>query len=120
MKLDYQGKCVIVTGAGAGKGLAVYGSAKAAVNALMRSVAVEYGRHGIRANAISPGAMDTPGLRSWLETRQCVDAQPSCRLGRPEEIAEAAAWLASEHASFINGAVVPVDCAVHALLATPQ
>lgn len=121
--------CILATSSGAGlgavEGLAVYGCAKAAVNALMRSIATEYGRQGIRANAISPGAMDTPGLRSWLETRPggvkaYNDAQPSGRLGRSEEIAEAALWLASDHASFINGAVLPVDGAVHALLATPQ
>lgn len=123
------GGCILATTSGAGlgavPGLAVYGSAKAAVISLMRSVAVEYGQQGIRANAISPGAMDTPGLRAWLETRPggvkaYNDAQPSGRLGRPEEIADAAVFLASERASFINGAVVPVDGAVHALLATPQ
>ncbi|MCX2979664.1 SDR family oxidoreductase [Halieaceae bacterium IMCC14734] len=112
-------------GLGAVAGLAVYGSAKAAVISLMRSVAIEYGQQGIRANAISPGAMDTPGLRAWLETLPggvdaYNDAQPSGRLGRPEEIADVAVFLASARASFINGAVVPVDGAVHALLATPQ
>jgi NAD(P)-dependent dehydrogenase (short-subunit alcohol dehydrogenase family) len=112
-------------GLGAVPGLAVYGSAKAAVISLMRSVAAEHGRQGVRANAISPGAMDTPGLRAWLETlpggvQAYNDAQPSGRLGQPQEIADVAVFLASEAASFINGAVVPVDGAVHALLATPQ
>ena len=123
------GGCILSTTSGAGlgavAGLAVYGSAKAAVISLMRSVAVEYGQQGIRANAISPGAMDTPGLRAWLQTLPggvdaYNEAQPSGRLGRPEEIADAAVFLASAQASFINGAVVPVDGAVHALLATPQ
>jgi NAD(P)-dependent dehydrogenase (short-subunit alcohol dehydrogenase family) len=123
------GGCILATTSGAGlgavPGLAVYGGAKAAVISLMRSVAVEYGQQGIRANAIAPGAMDTPGLRAWAETlpgglKAYNDAQPSGRLGRPEEIADAAVFLGSERASFINGAVVPVDGAVHALLATPQ
>lgn len=120
--------CIISTTSGAGlaamPGLAVYGVAKAGVISLMRSVATEYGRQGIRANSISPGAMETPGLVSWLETlpggvKAYNDAQPQGRLGRPEEIADAAVYLASDEASFINGAVLPVDGAVHATLWNP-
>ena len=127
--LPQGGGCILSTTSGAGHGavpgLAVYGCAKAAVNSLMRSVAAEYGREGIRAVTISPGAMETPGLVSWLETRPggvkgYNDAQPQGRLGRPAEIADAATYLASEYASFINGAVVPVDGGVQALLAMPQ
>jgi len=122
------GGCILSTTSGAGlsamPGLAVYGVAKAGVVSLMRSVATEYGRQGIRAVSISPGAMETPGLVSWLETlpggvKGYNDAQPQGRLGQPEEIASAAVFLASQDASFINGAMVPVDGAVHSTLWNP-
>jgi meso-butanediol dehydrogenase / (S,S)-butanediol dehydrogenase / diacetyl reductase len=105
--------------------LAVYGAAKAGVISLMKNIAVEYGPQGIRANAISPGPMDTPGLRAWLDTFDDGPARyaaqiPSGRLGSAEDIAFAAAFLASDAAEFINGIVLPVDGAINARLATPN
>jgi len=124
-----QGSGVILStssgaGLGAVNGLATYGAAKAGVQALSRSIAAEYGKQGIRAITIAPGAMDTPGLRQWAETLdggfEAFNArQPSGRCGTAEEIAKAAVFLASDGASFINGATVPVDGAVHAILAAP-
>lgn len=120
--------CILSTTSGAGlaamPGLAVYGVAKAGVISLMRSVATEYGRFGIRANSISPGAMETPGLLSWLETlpggaKAYNDAQPQGRLGKPEEIASAAVFLASPGASFVNGSCLAVDGGVHSTLWNP-
>lgn len=110
-------------GTGAVNGLAAYGAAKAGVNSLMRSIALEYGRHGIRANAIAPST-GSPGMLQWLETlpggvKAFADKQPMGRLGRPEEIADVAAYLASDYASFINGVVIPVDGGIEAMLATP-
>ncbi|MGC6511894.1 MAG: SDR family NAD(P)-dependent oxidoreductase [Parvibaculales bacterium] len=119
---------ILATSSGAGlgavNGLATYGAAKAAINSLMGSLAAEYGRAGIRACSICAGAMDTPGLRMWAETLEGGLAgfnakQPSGRVGTAEEIAEVAVFLSSHHARFINGATVPVDGAVHALLAAP-
>ena len=105
-------------------GLAVYGSAKAGVNSLMRSIAIEYGQLGIRANAIAPSAA-SPGMITWLETlpggvEGFASKQPMGRLGKPEEIADVAAYLASDYASFINGVVIPVDGGIEAMLATPM
>ena len=124
-----QGKGVIMStssgaGLGAVSGLATYGAAKAGVQALSKSIAAEYGKQGIRALTIAPGAMDTPGLRQWAETLdggyEAFNAkQPSGRCGTAEEIATAAVFLASDGASFINGATIPVDGAVHAILAAP-
>ncbi len=124
-----QGSGVILStssgaGLGAVNGLATYGAAKAGVQALSRSIAAEYGKQGIRAITIAPGAMDTPGLRQWAETLdggfEAFNArQPTGRVGTAEEIAKAAVFLASDGASFINGATVPVDGAVHAILAAP-
>ncbi len=109
-------------GTGAVDGLAVYGAAKAGVNSLMRSIAVEYGQRGVRANAIAPSAA-TPGFLAWLETRpggveEHAAKQPMGRLGTPEDIASVAVFLASDHASFVNGVVVPVDGGIEARLAT--
>ena len=111
-------------GTGAVNGLAVYGAAKAAVNSLMRSIALEYGRRGIRANAIAPSAAGK-GMVAWLETlpggvEGYAAAQPMGRLGAPDDIASVVVFLASEHAGFVNGAVVPVDGGVEAMLAVPS
>jgi len=124
-----QGKGVILStssgaGLGAVNGLATYGAAKAGVQAMSKSLAAEYGKHGIRAVTIAPGAMDTPGLRQWAETldggyEAFSNKQPSGRCGTADEIAKAAVFLASDAASFINGATIPVDGAIHAILAAP-
>lgn len=120
---------ILATSSGAGlgamPGLAVYGAAKAGINHLMSCIAAEYAKQGIRANAISAGAMDTPALRGWTETlpgghEAHSKRQPSGRFGTPEEIAQAALFLASDHAKFINGVVLPVDGVVSSLLASPQ
>lgn len=109
-------------GTGAVLGLAAYGSAKTGVNSLMRSIAIEYGKQGIRTNAIAPSAASA-GMLTWLETlpggvEGYAAKQPMGRLGKPEEIADAAAYLASDYASFINGVVIPVDGGIEAMLAT--
>ena len=110
-------------GAGAVRGLATYGATKAGVNSFMRSVALEYGARGIRANAIAPSAA-SGGLIAWLETTPGgVDGfaakQPMGRLGTPEDIANVALFLASEYAGFVNGVVLPVDGGIEAMLAVP-
>jgi len=109
-------------GHGAVHGLAVYGAAKAGVNSLTRSIALEYGKQGVRANAIAPSAA-SPGMLMWLESlpggvEGYAAKQPMGRLGKPEEVAEVAAYLASDYASFINGVVIPVDGGIEAMLAT--
>ncbi len=88
-----------------------YSAAKAAVVNLTRSVALTYARQGIRANCISPGYVDTPLLAQLPETtRQAMLArQPIGRLGRPDEIAQVAAFLTSERASFVTGACINAD-----------
>jgi len=111
-------------GLGAVPGLSAYGSAKAAVIMLTRCAAVEYARSGVRVNAIAPGSMGTPAFAQWLDSKPVglagYEAQiPQNRLGRPEEIADAAAWLASDEASYVNGAVIPVDGGCWAKLASP-
>jgi NAD(P)-dependent dehydrogenase (short-subunit alcohol dehydrogenase family) len=112
-------------GVGAGYGLAAYGAAKAGVLQLVRNIAVEYGSRGIRANAVLPGPIATPALLAWADTlpggSKAFGAQvPQGRLGRAEEIAAAVVFLASDAASYVNGASLPVDGGVTAKLAQPS
>lgn len=95
-------------------GLGAYAAAKAGVLSLTRSTAIEYGRHNIRANCVVPGAIATPPTLMFAsistELRDRIDeACPLRRMGRPEEVAAVVAFLASDEASFINGAAYFVD-----------
>lgn len=112
-------------GLGAVPGLAAYGAAKAGMISLTRSIAAEFGPHGIRANIISPGSMDTTGFRMWLDSLPGSDEDyfsqiPSGRLGSAEDIARVAAFLVSDYSAYINGITVPVDGGTTALLAIPR
>ncbi|WP_217552651.1 SDR family NAD(P)-dependent oxidoreductase [Streptomyces sp. GbtcB6] len=94
--------------------LPVYGALKRAVNSLTESAAVTYGPEGIRVNAIAPGGTLTDMVREWeAATPGVIDRMRSTTpLGRtadPEEIAEAAAWLLSDRASYVTGTVLRVD-----------
>jgi NAD(P)-dependent dehydrogenase (short-subunit alcohol dehydrogenase family) len=92
--------------------LAAYGAAKAGIIGLTRAMALELADHGITANAVAPGPIDTELLRSawppevYAERPQHI---PARRLGTPEEIAHAVAFLASPEAGYVNGIVVTVD-----------
>jgi NAD(P)-dependent dehydrogenase (short-subunit alcohol dehydrogenase family) len=95
-----------------GVGRTGYGTSKAAVIGLTRQIAVELAEHGITANAIAPGPVDTPMTRVLhsAEFRQSyTDAIPMNRYGTPEEVAGAVAYLASDAAAYVTGIVVPVD-----------
>ncbi|MEC7374467.1 MAG: SDR family oxidoreductase [Actinomycetota bacterium] len=94
--------------------LTAFGAAKAGVQSLIKGLALEYGALGVRANAIAPGPIESPGILAWLATRpggvdEHVKDHPMRRMGKPEEIAAAAAFLASDDASYINGITIPVD-----------
>jgi NAD(P)-dependent dehydrogenase (short-subunit alcohol dehydrogenase family) len=91
---------------------AAYNASKAGVELLTRTIAVEYGARGVRANCLAPGVIDAgmtdvvedPGERAALVARH-----PLGRMGRAEEVAEAALWLASDASSFTTGATLTVD-----------
>ncbi len=111
-----------VAGVGIGFGPHIYSAAKAAVIHLTRSVANELGEQGVRVNAICPGGIATPifGKAMGLSAEQAeftvdlmkvrlAEGQPIRRAGLPEDIANAAAWLASDEASFVTGHALVVD-----------
>lgn len=89
------------------------GAAKAGIDNMMRNLALEWGRHGIRANSIMPGPIDdTEGLRRLSANSalgQLTDSIPLGRLGHVEDVAAAAVFLASPMAQYITGAVLAVD-----------
>jgi NAD(P)-dependent dehydrogenase (short-subunit alcohol dehydrogenase family) len=90
----------------------VYSAAKAGVISFTKAAAIEYGTHGIRANAICPGFIETelsggPGAAKRFPA--LVEGSALKRAGQPEEVAELAAFLASDRASYITGAVIPID-----------
>lgn len=97
--------------------LAAYCATKGGVLALTRAVAVEYGAHGIRCNALCPGDIDTPLVQAYFnatgdpeQRRAEVEAQyPIRRIASPDEVARAAIFLASDAASFISGQPLVVD-----------
>ena len=91
-------------------GLSVYGASKAATALLTKAWAAEYGPSGVRVNAVSPGPTHTPGTDGMGDGfAQIVGTIPMGRAAEAEEIADAIVFLASDQASYLNGAVVPVD-----------
>jgi len=99
-----------IGGLNASPATSVYAAAKAGVISLTKSAALEYGRKGIRVNAICPGYIKTEIMGAALDAYPgAADATPLRRLGQPHEVAEVAAFLVSDAASFVSGAIIPVD-----------
>lgn len=92
---------------------APYIASKHAVIGLTKAAAVEYAEHGIRVNAIAPGLTRSEMVDEWLRvpqsSRRALRSAPQQRAADPEEVAETAAWLCSDKASFVTGATLSVD-----------
>ncbi len=99
---------------------AAYDATKAGIIGLTRAMALDHGREGIRVNAICPGYIQTPLMDRWLATlpapeetlEQVRSFHPVGRIGTPRDVAEAALFLVSDHASFISGTYLVVDGAM--------
>jgi NAD(P)-dependent dehydrogenase (short-subunit alcohol dehydrogenase family) len=112
------------------RGALAYVTAKSAIEGLTRALAVDYGPHGIRANAVALGSIMTDRLHDYLErqTPERADAiqadlrrlHPIGRPGTVDEVAQVVTYLLSDEASFINGAIVPVDGGRSALGLDPE
>ncbi|WP_335971047.1 SDR family NAD(P)-dependent oxidoreductase [Streptomyces sp. CA2R106] len=89
---------------------ALYSMTKAAVHSLTKSWAAEYGPRGVRVNAVAPGPTETEGNAAHADViAPLLAASPARRMGRLDEVAAAVAFLASDEATHIHGAILPVD-----------
>jgi NAD(P)-dependent dehydrogenase (short-subunit alcohol dehydrogenase family) len=112
------------------RGAFPYATAKAAIEGMTRALAVDYGRHGVRVNAVALGSIATDrsdehlaaldkGARSSFE-REIGLLQPLGRMGTPEEVADVVAFLLSAESAFLSGAIIPVDGGRSAVGRDPQ
>jgi NAD(P)-dependent dehydrogenase (short-subunit alcohol dehydrogenase family) len=94
-----------------GMATSVYNAAKAGVVSLTRSASAEYGRKGVRVNCLCPGFIETEimGASGGAQFPEIAKKASLGRGGRPEEVAEVAAFLCSDRASYVTGAIIPVD-----------
>jgi NAD(P)-dependent dehydrogenase (short-subunit alcohol dehydrogenase family) len=109
---------------GAATSQTAYTASKGAVLAMTREIAVEYARKGIRCNALCPGPIETPLLLALLSDEEKKKRRfvhiPMGRLGRAEELAKAALFLASDDSSYMTGASLIVDGGITAAYVTPE
>jgi NAD(P)-dependent dehydrogenase (short-subunit alcohol dehydrogenase family) len=100
-----------IWGSVAGSGQLAYHASKGAVTVMTLNVAVTYAARGIRANAVLPGLIDTEMVRDQdpAMRAETIGNTPMGRIGRPEEVAKAILFLASDEASYITGVLLPVD-----------
>lgn len=111
-----KGPCSIVNissiwGYVAGSGQLAYHASKGAVSVMTRNAAITYAKHSIRVNAILPGLIETEMVREQPPDmrKSILDATPMGRIGKPEEVAKGVLYLVSDDASFVTGALLPID-----------
>ena len=116
---DYGGSIVLTASGGVelggvggdGRGGPAYISSKAAIRGLTRSLARSLGKYGIRVNAVSPGATETPMIGTYDNTARdgAIPCTPLGRIALPEDIADVARFLIEDGSRFITGQIVPVN-----------
>jgi NAD(P)-dependent dehydrogenase (short-subunit alcohol dehydrogenase family) len=97
--------------------MGIYGAAKGGINAFTRHAAIEFAQYAIRVNAVAPGLTETPLVAEWLADQDDPEAFrarvteqiPQGRIGAPDEVAWAIAWLASDVSPHVTGTVIPID-----------
>lgn len=113
MKEQESGSIIALSSAGtltANWGPSAYGAAKAAVRQFTQTLAVQCGAYGIRVNCIAPSSINTPGFpRNEATEREIVARTPLRRMGRPEDVAAVAVFLASDASSYVTGHTIVVD-----------
>lgn len=93
-------------------GTAIYSASKGGVDALTRAAAIEYAKHGIRINLVSPGNVATPmtdRIHGSQADKKLAPGYPLGRIAKPEDVVEAAVWLCSDEASYITGQTLNID-----------
>ena len=106
-----------ITALQANQGNAAYASTKAALLGYARTLAIEVGRTGVTVNYVAPGFIDTEMLAGYAKYREKMEEQvPARRFAKPEEIASIVTYLLSPLASYVTGAILPVDGGVSAAL----
>ncbi len=109
---------------GLGRGGSIYGMTKGGIVSLTRDLAAEWGRHGIRVNAVAPGWIRTPMTRALQSdperSAKVLDRVPLHRWGEPHEVAGVVVFLASDAAAYVTGCTIPIDGGAANVIALSQ